>query len=60
MRMHVRGMQKVAECGDVRLSLEVLRRSPELALSFARKDFAATIVRASRAGDLRTVLKCAC
>lgn len=56
----MRAAQKVAEAGDVRLSLEVLRRSPELAMSFSRSAFAATIVRASAAADLRTALKCAC
>ena len=52
------GLQRVAEAGDIRQALEVLRRSPELALEFHRGAFATIIARAAKQGDVRTVIKC--
>lgn len=50
--------QKVLEAGEVQQALEVLRRSPELQLTFQRPAFRHVIIRASQQGNLRAVVRC--
>jgi hypothetical protein len=50
--------QKVLEAGDVQQALEVLRRSPELQLTFERTAFRHVIIRAAKQGNLKAVLRC--
>ena len=49
--------QKVLEAGDVQQALEVLRRSPELQLTFERTAFRHVIIRAAKQGNLKAVLR---
>ncbi len=53
----LRGGQKVLEAGDIKQALGVLKRSPELQLSFQRPAFRHFIIRASQKGDLRAVVE---
>lgn len=52
-------LQRVAEAGNVRQALEVLKRSPELAMEFSVKAFVTVMARASKEGNLGAVFKCA-
>lgn len=49
-------LKKVLEAGEVQQALEVLRRSPELQLTFQRPAFRHVIIRASQQGNLRAVV----
>ncbi len=50
--------QKVLEAGDVQQALEVLKRSPELQLTYQLTAFRHVIIRASQQGNLRAVVRC--
>ncbi|BDA42891.1 hypothetical protein COCOBI_03-7840 [Coccomyxa sp. Obi] len=49
-------LKKILEAGEVEQALEVLRRSPELQLTFQRPAFRHVIIRASQQGNLRAVV----
>ncbi|EIE24479.1 hypothetical protein COCSUDRAFT_65382 [Coccomyxa subellipsoidea C-169] len=49
-------LKKVLEAGDVQQALEVLKRSPELQLTYQLTAFRHVIIRASQQGNLRAVV----